>query len=155
MPANLIPQYMGLVIQYGLLILFAPCFSFGVVFAFLTQMFKMWTEMQNMTKFWKRNSPSGDYKIDSWLTYMEALSNIAVMTRLFIIYRVFDITDTLGNGTKTYQYTIAIVLIAEHLVITFNYLLSLTVKAKPSWVPLSKALVKLETIEIKKDIEQK
>jgi hypothetical protein len=88
MPGNLIGPYMGLVIQFGLLIFFAPVFAFGVVPALLTQLFSQWMQVQNITKHWKRDKPSGDFKIYFWLGCIEGITYLSVLTRLAIIYFV-------------------------------------------------------------------
>lgn len=98
-----------------------------------------------MTKFWKRNKPSGDYKIEFWLSCLEAVSYLAVLTRLYIIYSVQSKYGQLGNGTVSYSRTVAIILIGEHIVITFNYIVQLIIKDIPEWVNMQRALVKLET----------
>ena len=80
-----VEDYMEICLNYALLALFGIGDPLVFVIAFLSMIFEMQTDKHKLMKYTKRPIPLGERTIGIWLTLMEFICNVSVLTNSGII----------------------------------------------------------------------
>lgn len=85
-PPHLVFLYSEPIIQFGTIVLFASSFTLGPLFSLLNNTIKIYTTLNNMTHFSRRNIAKGSSGAGFWVFVMEIFAVICVPVNIAILY---------------------------------------------------------------------
>jgi hypothetical protein len=82
---NILEQYMELVIQFGYIVLFAEVFPLGAVMSLISNYIQIQSQVSNF-KYTRRFKSEVSSGIGSWMTCLETLAQMSIMTNCAMVY---------------------------------------------------------------------
>jgi len=123
-----IDEYSEMVIQYGYITLFAAAFPLAPLLAVLNNCVEMRSDTWKWMTSYNKPVPRGAVDIGAWYTILEVLGILSVVTNcLLIAYSFPTLFILFGNP----YYTLAFVVILEHVIFVVKYLIALFVPDVP------------------------
>lgn len=132
----LVMGYSDIFIKMGYVMLFAQAFPLAPFLSILTNFLEMKSTMNNLAFYSKRFQALPSSGIGTWLHIGELLTLASVAVNCAIIFYTSEALDQIVDGqykdNKLYQFMIIVMI--EHIIITFKFALSTIIKDKPEWV---------------------
>ena len=130
MPANRIDDYCKIVVEFGWITFFGPCFPAAPLLGIVSNMVNFRTEIDNIKSFCRRGEPKGVIDVGRWLELIEYIAVFSIVNSLGLVIFTSKKLQTLSPETTWYKMVIT-VFMTENLLLIFRYVLSLLIPDEP------------------------
>jgi len=124
-------EYNEMVIQFGLVTLFATSFPLAPIFAVLNNMFEIRTDAIKFMTGYNRPNYRGAQDIGTWYLILEVLGVVAVITNCLLIGFSYPTVSSLFPDRDPYR-TLAVVIILEHILLATKYIIAVLIPDVPA-----------------------
>jgi len=130
LPSNRIEDYCKIVVEFGWITFFGPCFPAAPLLAIISNTVNFRTEIDNIKSFSKRGEPVGVVNIGRWLELIEYIAVFSIVNSLGLVIFTSKKLQTLSPDTDWYV-MVKIVFMIENGLLIFRYILALLIPDEP------------------------
>ncbi|XP_022853713.1 anoctamin-like protein At1g73020 [Olea europaea var. sylvestris] len=126
---GLFDDFLELVLQFGMIMMFACAFPLAFAFATLNNLTEMRTDALKLLAMMRRPTPRGDATIGAWLNIFQFLIVMSICTNSILLVCLYD-----QDGEWKISPGLAAILIMEHILLFIKFGFSRIVPEEPAWV---------------------
>nr|GMC74834.1 anoctamin-like protein At1g73020 [Ipomoea batatas] len=131
---GLFDDFLELVLQFGMIMMFACAFPPGFAFATLNNITEIRTDALKLLTMLRRPFPRPNATIGAWLNIFQFLIVMSICTNCVLLVCLYD-----RDGTWKISPGLAAILIMEHVLLLIKAGFSHIVPAEPEWVRANRA----------------
>jgi hypothetical protein len=155
-PYSMIQGHIEILIQFGIIAMFAPVFPLGPVLAFLNNVVEIRMEISGAVSHTQRFCSHSTKEPDIFIGLLNFMSAFSVMFSCVVILMQTDLLDMFnifaserGDGERggVEADDIVVLVVIEHIVIAMKFTLYLTLPDVPEWIELAEVGTKRKNIE--------
>lgn len=125
-------DYSEIVVQFGLLSLFAGALPIMLVMALANNIFEAWLDFQKVLIRSRRPEPRGAANIGTWLQILKFLSFLGAVTNVLIPIVTTGNYQTLFGETSLSP--VWLFFLSEHFILMLKWIISYFLPSEPGWV---------------------
>lgn len=126
---GLFDDFLELVLQFGMIMMFACAFPLAFAFAFLNNLTEIRTDALKLLAMFKRPAPRAAATIGAWLNIFQFLIVMSICTNCALLVCLYDV-----EGKWKIEPGLAAILIMEHILLLVKFGFSRFVPEEPAWV---------------------
>ena len=132
MPANRIEDYSKIVVEFGWITFFGPCFPAAPLLGIISNLVMIRTEIDNIKSFQKRGEPRGVLDVGRWIELIEYIAVFSIVNSLGLVIFTSQKLDSLAPSEDTpWEKMIIGVFMVENMLLVFRYVLALLIPDEP------------------------
>ncbi|KAL2554936.1 Anoctamin-like protein [Forsythia ovata] len=126
---GLFDDFLELVLQFGMIMMFACAFPLAFAFATLNNLTEIRTDALKLLAMMRRPTPRADATIGAWLNIFQFLIVMSICTNSILLVCLYD-----QDGKWKVSPGLAAILIMEHVLLFIKFGFSRIVPEEPAWV---------------------
>ena len=85
MPENRIGDYSKIVVEFGWITFFGPCFPAAPLLGIISNLVNIKTEIDNISKFRKRGAPEPAVDVGRWIELIERIAEFSIVNSIGLV----------------------------------------------------------------------
>jgi len=130
-PPSRIEDYCKIVVEFGWITFFGPCFPAAPLLGIISNMVMFRTEIDNIKSFAKRGEPRGVLDVGRWLELIEYIAVFGIVNSLGLVIFTSKKLQSMSPETE-WRWFICGVFMIENLLLIFRYVLALLIPDEPA-----------------------
>ena len=130
MPKNRIADYNKIVVEFGWITFFGPCFPAAPLLGIISNLVMIRTEIDNIASFSKRGEPRGVIDVGRWIALIERIAEFSIVNSIGLVIFTSKKLRTLSPDTPWETMVIGVFMV-ENLLLIFRYVLALLIPDEP------------------------
>ena len=154
MEKNRISDYNKIVVEFGWITFFGPCFPAAPLLGIISNNVIIGTEIDNIKQFKKRGEPVGVIDVGRWIELIERIAEFSIVNSIGLV--IFT-SEQLGTIVEGYEWSklVIFVFMVENLLLIFRYILALLIPDEPEEIIDERRSMKHRVSQIKREIQNK
>ena len=154
MEKNRISDYNKIVVEFGWITFFGPCFPAAPLLGIISNYVILGTEIDNIKQFKKRGEPVGVIDVGRWIELIERIAEFSIVNSIGLV--IFT-SEKLGTIVEGYEWSklVIFVFMVENLLLIFRYILALLIPDEPEEIIDERRSMKHRVSQIKREIQNK
>ena len=130
MAKNRISDYNKIVVEFGWITFFGPCFPAAPLLGMISNFVILQTEIDNIKQFTKRGHPVGVLDVGRWIELIEYIASFSIVNSIGLVIFTSKKLDTIVSG-YTWTKLVIFVFMVENVLLIFRYVLALLIDDVP------------------------
>ena len=154
MEKNRISDYNKIVVEFGWITFFGPCFPAAPLLGIISNYVMLGTEIDNIKQFKKRGEPVGVIDVGRWIELIERIAEFSIVNSIGLV--IFT-SEKLGTIVEGYEWSklVIFVFMVENLLLIFRYILALLIPDEPEEIIDERRSMKHRVSQIRREIQNK
>ena len=156
MEKNRISDYNKIVVEFGWITFFGPCFPAAPLLGIISNYVILGTEIDNIKQFKKRGEPVGVIDVGRWIELIERIAEFSIVNSIGLVIFTSEKLGTI-SFFKGHEWSklVIFVFMVENLLLIFRYILALLIPDEPEEIIDERRSMKHRVSQIKREIQNK